>query len=139
MPTPDGTGPYASSTGQELISIERARQLHEKAITVQRDDAIHRVGALAHHAACYEEHGADPQPPPEWPGDDLEWRQQRNDVAALVRAGALYHRPRPRRRVVPGRDRPPPAPTTARHPPNRPGPKLRAILIPVRQLARHQE
>ena len=30
MPTPDGTGPYASSTGQELISIERARQLHEK-------------------------------------------------------------------------------------------------------------
>jgi len=90
MPTPDGTGPHASSTGQELISIERARQLHQKGITVQRDDATHRVGALAHHAACYEECGADPQPPPEWPGDDLEWHPQRNDVAALVRAGALY-------------------------------------------------
>ena len=89
MPTPDGTGPYASSTGQELISIERARQLYDKAITVQRDDATHRAGALAHHAACYEEYGADTQPPPEWPGD-LEWHPQRNDIAALVRAGALY-------------------------------------------------
>jgi hypothetical protein len=89
MPTPDGTGPYASSTGQELISIERARQLHEKAITVQRDDATHRAGALAHHGACYEEHGADLEPPPEWPAD-LEWHPQPNDVAALVRAGALY-------------------------------------------------
>jgi hypothetical protein len=89
MPTPDGTGPYASSTGQELISIERARQLHDKAITVQRDDATHRAGALAHYAAFYEEHGADPQQPVEWPGD-LEWHPQRSDVAALVRAGALY-------------------------------------------------
>jgi hypothetical protein len=89
MPTPDGTGPYATSTGQELISIERARQLHQKGITVQRDDATHRAGALAHHAACYEEYGADSQPPPDWP-DDLDWRPQRNDVAALVRAGALY-------------------------------------------------
>jgi hypothetical protein len=87
MPTPDGTGAYAASTGQELISIERARQL--LAITVQRDDAVHVVGALAQYAACYEEHGADSQPPPEWPSD-LEWRPQRNDVAALVRAGALY-------------------------------------------------
>lgn len=89
MPTPDGTGPYASSTGQELISIERARQLQEKTITVQRDDATHRVGALARHAACYEEHGADPEPPADWPGD-LDWHRQPNDVAALVRAGALY-------------------------------------------------
>jgi hypothetical protein len=89
MPTPDGTGAYASCTGQELISIERARQLHEKAITVQRDDATHRAGSLAHHGACYEKHGADPEPPAEWPGD-LEWHPQHNDVAALVRAGALY-------------------------------------------------
>ena len=89
MPTPDGTGAYATSTGQELISIERARQLHEKALTVQRDDAVHIAGALAQYAACYEEHGADSQPPPQWPSD-LEWRPQRNEVAALVRAGALY-------------------------------------------------
>jgi hypothetical protein len=89
MPTPDGTGPHASCTGQELVSIERARQLHEKAITVQRDDATHRPGNLALSAACYEHHGTEPQPPPEWP-ERLEWDPQRNDVAALVRAGALY-------------------------------------------------
>ncbi len=89
MPTPDGTGPHASSTGRELVSIERARQLHEKEFTVQRDDASHRVGELARRAACYEEHGTEPQPPPEWPSE-FEWRPQRNHVAALVRAGALY-------------------------------------------------
>jgi hypothetical protein len=89
MPTPDGTGPHASSTGQELVSIERARQLHEKAITVQRDDASHRVGELAQRAAAYEEHGTEPEAPPGWPGE-FEWRPQRNHVAALVRAGALY-------------------------------------------------
>ncbi len=89
MPTPDGTGPHASSTAEELVSIERARQLHEKAITVQRDDASHRVGQLAQRAACYEEHGTEPDPPPEWPAD-YGWRPQPNTVAALVRAGALY-------------------------------------------------
>ena len=89
MPTPDGTGPHASCSGQELVSIERARQLHEKAITVQRDDATHRPGELARYAACYEHHGTEPQPPQEWP-EQLEWDPQRNDVAALVRAGALY-------------------------------------------------
>jgi hypothetical protein len=89
MPTPDGTGPHASSTAEELVSIERARQLHEKAISVQRDDASHVVGQLAQRAACYEEHGTEPDPPPGWPAG-FEWRPQRNDVAALVRAGALY-------------------------------------------------
>src|SRR5919201_1986566 len=89
MPTPDGTGPHSSSTAEELISIERARQLHEKAISVQRDDASHLVGQLAQRAACYEEHGTDPDPPSGWPAD-FEWRPQRNRVAALVRAGALY-------------------------------------------------
>lgn len=89
MPTPDGTGPHASCTAEELVSIERARQLHEKAITVQRDDAQHRVGQLAQRAACYEEHGTESDPPPGWPGD-FEWRPQPNPVAALVRAGALY-------------------------------------------------
>ena len=89
MPTPDGTGPFESYTGQELVSIERARQLHEKAITVQRDDAIHRAGELAQCAVCYEQHGTEPLPPSDWP-EQLEWDPQRNDVAALVRAGALY-------------------------------------------------
>jgi hypothetical protein len=89
MPTPDGTGPHESCTDQELVSIERARQLHEKAITVQRDDVNHRPGNLAVCAACYEHHGTELQPPPEWP-EWLEWDPQRNDVAALVRAGALY-------------------------------------------------
>jgi len=89
MPTPDGTGPHAACTGQELVSIERARQLHEKAITVQRDDASHRLGTLAQCAACYQEHGTEPDPPPGWP-PHLEWDPQRNPVAALVRAGALY-------------------------------------------------
>ena len=87
MPTPDGTGPHAASTGQELVSIERARQLHE--YTVQRDDASHQVGQLAQRAASYEQHGTEPVPPAEWPGE-FEWRPQRNHVAALVRAGALY-------------------------------------------------
>jgi hypothetical protein len=87
MPTPDGTGPHAASTGQELVSIERARQLHQ--YTVQRDDASHQVGQLAQRAASYEEHGTEPVPPAEWPGE-FEWRPQRNHVAALVRAGALY-------------------------------------------------
>jgi hypothetical protein len=89
MPTPDGTGPHASSTADELVSIERARQMHDKSHTVQGDDARHDVGQLAQHAACYEEHGTDPQPPPGWPGESA-WRPQRNQVAALVRAGALY-------------------------------------------------
>jgi uncharacterized coiled-coil protein SlyX len=71
------------------VSIERARQLHEKAITVQRDDVRHGVGKLAQAAACYEEHGTEPHPPPDWPGE-LEWDPQHNHVAALVRAGALY-------------------------------------------------
>ncbi len=89
MPTPDGTGPHAGCTGQELVSIERARQLHEKAITVQRDDAVHAIGNLAQAAACYEELGTQPDPPPDWPAA-LDWNPQHNDVAALVRAGALY-------------------------------------------------
>jgi hypothetical protein len=89
MPTPDGTGPHATSTAEELVSIERARQLYDKAITVQRDDATHPVGHLAQRAACYEEYGTEPEPPPEWPAE-FEWRPQRNHVAALVRAGALY-------------------------------------------------
>jgi len=89
MPTPDGSGPHASCTGQELVSIERARQLREKALTVQSDDVRHGVGMLARAAVCYEQHGTQPQPPPDWPGD-LEWDPQLNDVAALVRAGALY-------------------------------------------------
>jgi hypothetical protein len=89
MPTPDGTGPHASCTGQELISIERARQLQEKTITVQRDDAVHHVGALAQAAACYEEQGTELQQPVGWPGR-LDWDPQPNNVAALVRAGALY-------------------------------------------------
>ncbi|HEY3712929.1 MAG TPA: hypothetical protein VGL39_00280 [Jatrophihabitantaceae bacterium] len=87
MPTPDGTGPHAESTGQELVSIERARQLHE--FPVQRDDSNHHVGQLAQRAASYEEHGTEQEPPAEWP-DEVEWRPQRNEVAALVRAGALY-------------------------------------------------
>ncbi len=89
MPTPDGTGPHASSTGQELVSIERARQLHEKAITVQRDDALHPIGRLAQAAGCYEAHGTEPQPPADWPVE-LGWDPQPSHVAALVRAGALY-------------------------------------------------
>jgi len=89
MPSPDGTGPHVSCTGQELVSIERARQLQEKAITVQRDDATHGIGALALAAASYEKHGTESQPPPGWPRD-LAWDPQPNDVAALVRAGALY-------------------------------------------------
>jgi hypothetical protein len=89
MPTPDGTGPHASCTADELVSIERARQLHEKSHTVQGDEARHEVGQLAQRAACYEEHGTDPQPPPGWPGEFV-WRPQRNQVSALVRAGALY-------------------------------------------------
>ncbi len=89
MPTPDGTGPHASCTGHELISIERARQLQEKTMTVQRDDAVHHVGALAQAAACYEEQGTELQRPVGWPGR-LDWDPQPNNVAALVRAGALY-------------------------------------------------
>ncbi|MDT0263001.1 hypothetical protein [Jatrophihabitans lederbergiae] len=87
MPTPDGTGPHAASTGQELISIERARQL--RAIPVQRDDDTHRAGTLAQLAAGYEEHGTERQPPADWPGG-VTWQPQPNDIAALVRAGALY-------------------------------------------------
>jgi len=89
MSTPDGTGPHAGCTGHELVSIERARQLQEKAITVERDDANHGLGALAQCATCYEHHGTEPEPPPGWPAD-LGWHPQRNSVAALVRAGALY-------------------------------------------------
>ena len=89
MPTPDGTGPHAAATGQELVSIERARQMHEKAITVQRDDARHRLGALARCAASYEQHGTELEPPAGWP-DNMEWDPQPSPVAALVRAGALY-------------------------------------------------
>jgi hypothetical protein len=89
MPTPEGAGPHASSTGQELVSIERARQLQEKAITVQRDDAVHRLGALAEAATCYEEHGTELNPPPQWP-DSLEWDPQPSHIAGMVRAGALY-------------------------------------------------
>src|SRR5688500_8671154 len=89
MPTTDGTGPHAGCTGQELVSIERARQLHEKAITVQRDDANHALGGLARCAACYEQHGTEPDPPRGWPAE-LEWDPQHDPVAALVRAGALY-------------------------------------------------
>jgi len=89
MPSPDGTGPHVSCTGQELVSIERARQLQEKAITVQRDDATHGVGVLAQAAVSYEKHGIDPRPPHGWP-PHLQWDPQPNDVAALVRAGALY-------------------------------------------------
>jgi hypothetical protein len=47
----------------------RGRQLHEKEFTLQRDDASHRVGELARRAACYEEHGTEPQLPPEWPSE----------------------------------------------------------------------
>ena len=79
MPTPDGSGPHVSCSGQELVSIERARQLREKAITVQRDDARHRIGGLAQAAACYEEHGTEPEPPPGWPGD-LAWDPQDNRI-----------------------------------------------------------
>lgn len=87
MPTSDGTGPHAPSKGQELISIERARQL--RAIPVQRDDDLHRAGTLAHCAAGYEEHGTEPEPPADWAAG-LDWKPQPNDIAALVRAGALY-------------------------------------------------
>jgi hypothetical protein len=108
MPTPDGTGPYASSTGQELISIEHARQLHEKAITVHCDDATHRLGALAHHAACYEEHGAHPQPPPEWPGD-LEWHSATRWLPSSAPARSI----KPRSTACSkGCRRSPPEPTT---------------------------
>jgi hypothetical protein len=89
MPTPDGTGPYAAATGQELVSIERARQMHEKAITVERDDASHGLGDLSQCAACYERHGTETEPPAGWP-ESVEWDPQRNLIAALVRAGALY-------------------------------------------------
>lgn len=89
MPTTDGTGPHATCTAQELVSIERNRQLHEKAITVQRDDSAHGIGALAQCAACYEHHGTEGETPLDWPGE-LEWDPQHNEVAALVRAGALY-------------------------------------------------
>jgi hypothetical protein len=89
MPTPDGTGPHTTCSSQELISIERARQLHEKDLTVQHDDARHGVGALARCADCYEQHGTDPEPPLGWPAE-MAWDPQHNDVAALVRAGALY-------------------------------------------------
>lgn len=87
MPTPDGTGPDAPSRGQELISIERARQL--RAIPVQRDDDVHRAGSLAHLAAGYEEHGTELEPPADWAAG-LDWKPQPSDIAALVRAGALY-------------------------------------------------
>ena len=89
MPSPDGTGPHAACTGQELVSIERTRQLHEKRITVQRDDATHGIGALAQAAVFYEIYGTEDEPPQGWP-PRLRWDPQPNDVAALVRAGALY-------------------------------------------------
>jgi len=44
---------------------------------------------LAQAAACYEQRGTESQPPPTWPAE-LVWDAQRNPVAALVRAGALY-------------------------------------------------
>ncbi|HEY3003526.1 MAG TPA: hypothetical protein VGJ44_14365 [Kribbellaceae bacterium] len=89
MPTTDGSGPHARCSAQELVSIERARQLREKAISVQRDDATHGVGMLARAAHCYEHHGTHPAEPDDWPGE-LEWDPQPSHVAALVRAGSLY-------------------------------------------------
>jgi len=92
------------TTGIELISKERERQINKEGWTKEHD-AEHCFGELANAAACYAmtdfyknrdmvsiwcEDGTTRRVPVMWPWDGQWWKPTQNDrIKELVKAGAL--------------------------------------------------
>lgn len=77
--------------GHELIERERKRQIDQEGFDSQHDDAYHD-SELEMAASCYLDHAIDPVATagcaPSWPWD-AAWFRPRNELDALVKAGAL--------------------------------------------------